>query len=151
MLHLNLSIRIQKLHQIQNEISILESLSNLIDVPHVVHHSTYGIFDVMLLDVLEVIVGDIKPDNLLLKSNGKTVIIDYGTARHFNDNSKCSGTLNFRSLHTTLGHAPTTWDDLESLAYSLLYLLLDLYPGRIYLQSIMFFFQRRILILTKLV
>lgn len=88
---------------------------------------------------------DIKPGNLLLGSPGSknedaTHVIDLGIARKFWDEAKnrhmeyeqqlgCGGgTPIFASVHAHLGRAPSRRDDLESLVYTLIFLLKGYLP-----------------------
>ena len=80
---------------------------------------------------------DIKPDNFLigLNQNQNTAyIIDFGLSKRFRDpqtgkhipyadNKPFVGTARYASLYTHLGMEQSRRDDLESLAYSLIYLI----------------------------
>ncbi|XP_056166945.1 casein kinase 1-like protein HD16 [Syzygium oleosum] len=84
--------------------------------------------------------GDIKPDNFLLGPPGtpeekKLFLTDLGLATRWQDPSTSShikynqtpddfrGTIPFASVHTQLGRASSRRNDLESLAYMLVYLI----------------------------
>ncbi|KAL7668413.1 hypothetical protein ACOME3_009115 [Neoechinorhynchus agilis] len=78
---------------------------------------------------------DIKPDNFLMGTldHGNTVyLIDYGLAKRFKDrvtgehivykeNRSLTGTARYASINTHLGIEQSRRDDLESLAYVLMY------------------------------
>jgi serine/threonine protein kinase len=77
---------------------------------------------------------DLKPTNICLDSNHKVYIIDFGIAkiyRHANvHNSESTikgliGSVNFSSLNVINLIEPSRRDDMESLFYILLYLLLN--------------------------
>jgi serine/threonine protein kinase len=81
--------------------------------------------------------GNIKPDHFLLglgQHNDQVNIIDFGLTKLFRDpnteihipyreNNSFAGTPRYCSINTHLGIAPSRRDDLESLAYLLIYLL----------------------------
>ena len=78
---------------------------------------------------------DIKPDNFLMGINDKkkiVYIIDFGLAKRFRDpktglhlpykdGKSLTGTARYASIYTHVGIAQSRRDDLESLAYSLIY------------------------------
>ena len=78
---------------------------------------------------------DIKPDNFLMGINDKkkiVYIIDFGLAKRFRDpktglhlpykdGKSLTGTARYASIYTHLGIEQSRRDDLESLAYSLIY------------------------------
>ena len=78
---------------------------------------------------------DIKPDNFLMGINDKkkiVYIIDFGLAKRFRnkktglhlpykDGKSLTGTVRYASIYTHLGIEQSRRDDLESLAYSLIY------------------------------
>lgn len=74
---------------------------------------------------------DIKPDNILIRENGKPVIIDFGLSKHYN--SKGSPTSTIKTLGCSDGYSPmeqyagiTTFTpeaDIYALAATLLYML----------------------------
>ncbi|XP_054814600.1 casein kinase 1-like protein HD16 isoform X1 [Prosopis cineraria] len=82
--------------------------------------------------------GDIKPENLLLgKPNSpdekKLFIVDFGLAIKWRDSNgkhveyeqfpnMFRGTMGYASVHAHLGRTPSRRDDLESLAYTLIFL-----------------------------
>ena len=77
---------------------------------------------------------DLKPTNICLDSNNKVYIIDFGIAkiyRHSNVHAKESnikgliGSINFSSLNVINLIEPSRRDDVESIFYILLYLLLN--------------------------
>ena len=74
---------------------------------------------------------DIKPDNILIRENGKPVIIDFGLSKHYN--SKGTPTSTIKTLGCSDGYSPmeqyagiTTFTpeaDIYALAATLLYML----------------------------
>ena len=95
-----------------------------------------------MLDLIEfmhsrhIIHRDIKPENFLIgtgKKNSVVYICDFGLAKRFRDKKtgmhipykeekKFTGTACFASIYTHLGSEQSRRDDLESLAYILIYL-----------------------------
>ena len=82
---------------------------------------------------------DIKPDNFLIKEGSNLVnVIDFGLARRYTDKNgnhikeetgrKLTGTARYASLNVHRGYTPSRRDDLESIGYVLLYLLLGKLP-----------------------
>tara|TARA_B100002019_G_scaffold290018_1_gene306838 strand:+ start:671 stop:1564 length:894 start_codon:yes stop_codon:yes gene_type:complete len=82
---------------------------------------------------------DIKPDNFLIKDGSNLVnVIDFGLARRYTDKNgnhikeesgrKLTGTARYASLNVHRGFTPSRRDDLESIGYVLLYLLLGKLP-----------------------
>ena len=82
---------------------------------------------------------DIKPDNFLIKDGSNLVnVIDFGLARRYTDKGgnhikeesgrKLTGTARYASLNVHKGYTPSRRDDLESIGYVLLYLLLGKLP-----------------------
>lgn len=93
-----------------------------------------------------VIHRDIKPENFLLKSDGTVLhIIDFGLARRYvnsrdehiqSDNGrKLTGTARYASTNVHKGITPSRRDDLESIGYVLLYLLIGELPWQSLYQS----------------
>jgi len=77
---------------------------------------------------------DVKPDNFLINEDTNMVyIIDFGLARRYinkkekhislSQGRKLTGTARYASVNVHLGMTPSRRDDLESIAYVLLYLL----------------------------
>lgn len=84
---------------------------------------------------------DIKPDNFLINKNtNKLYLIDFGLAKRYLDNNnnhiKLSmnkglvGTINYISINVHNGIVPSRRDDLESVFYVLLYIILGELPWR---------------------
>lgn len=81
---------------------------------------------------------DLKPANFLVTLNKKNIkLIDFGIANYFMIRSKhkefktrrkCKGTACFASINTHLGFRQSRRDDIESLCYSLIYLLTGCLP-----------------------
>lgn len=86
----------------------------------------------------QIIHRDIKPDNFLMgcqeKEQGLCHLIDFGLSKkylqpdgthieHVTDKKKITGTARYVSVNTHVGHEQARRDDLESLAYLLLYFL----------------------------
>jgi len=84
--------------------------------------------------------GDIKPENFLLGQSGspnerKLFLVDFGLASNYRDGLTNAhveydqkpdlfrGTVRYASVHAHLGRTASRRDDLESLAYTLLFLL----------------------------
>lgn len=88
--------------------------------------------------------GDVKPENFLLGQPGtnkanKLFLIDFGLAQKWRDSSKTHvkydqrpddfrGTIRYASVHAHLGRTASRRDDLESLAYTLAFLLCGRLP-----------------------
>ena len=85
---------------------------------------------------------DIKPDNFLMgvgKRGNQVLVIDFGLAKKFRDpkthlhipyreNKNLTGTARYASINTHLGVEQARRDDLEGLAYVLLYFLRGALP-----------------------
>lgn len=82
---------------------------------------------------------DLKPDNIMFDVNnmGKVYIVDFGLAKKFKINGKhiqhktnksIVGSLNFCSINNMMGEESSRRDDLISLGYILLYLVMDALP-----------------------
>lgn len=97
-------------------INVLESLESI--------HGKYKIF------------RDIKPENILIGVDrpDQLYLIDLGMAKNYKDpvtkkhipfinNKKLTGTARYASLNTHMGYEQSRRDDLESLGYSLIYLI----------------------------
>ncbi|KAE7999202.1 hypothetical protein FH972_003657 [Carpinus fangiana] len=93
--------------------------------------------------------GDVKPENFLLGTPGTTdekklFLVDLGLATRWRDNTTGShvdydqrpdvfrGTVRYASVHTHLGRTGSRRDDLESLAYTLVFLLRGRLPWQGY-------------------
>ena len=82
---------------------------------------------------------DIKPDNFLMKKdNNQIYLIDFGLSKRYLDNfdnhiklgtgRKLMGTARYASINIHNGITPSRRDDLESIGYVLLYLLIGYLP-----------------------
>lgn len=85
----------------------------------------------------DIVHRDIKPENFLVGTGKRAnviYIVDYGLAKRFKDssteihikyqkNSKIVGTVRYSSINSHLGRELSRRDDLESLAYILIYFL----------------------------
>ncbi|KAK9102325.1 hypothetical protein Sjap_019579 [Stephania japonica] len=93
--------------------------------------------------------GDVKPENFLLGPPGtadakKLFLVDLGLAGRWQDNSTAQhveydqrpdvfrGTMRYASVHAHLGRTGSRRDDLESLAYTLVFLLRGRLPWQGY-------------------
>ena len=75
---------------------------------------------------------DIKPGNVMIRADSTAFLIDFGLAKLFRDpathlhrpySTSCAivGTLPFTSINGQQGHAQSRCDDLESLAYTIIF------------------------------
>ena len=82
---------------------------------------------------------DIKPDNFLIKNNNNQIyLIDFGLSKRYldsfdkhikiNTGRKLMGTARYASINVHNGITPTRRDDIESIGYVLLYLLIGYLP-----------------------
>jgi len=85
---------------------------------------------------------DLKPSNIIMgisKDANVAHIIDFGLSKEFQDSHTClhilhgdalglTGTATFASIHSHLGLELRRWDNLESLAYVLIYFLCSSLP-----------------------
>lgn len=80
---------------------------------------------------------DIKPDNLLLDSDNKIFLIDYGFCKRYDYDGKhieerrinqIIGTVNFVSLNVHKFLEPSRRDDLEAVVYIIMYMLYGTLP-----------------------
>jgi serine/threonine protein kinase len=96
--------------------------------------------------------GDVKPENFLLGQPGtpradRLYLVDFGLAQRWRDQRPNAsgahvkydqrpddfrGTIRYASVHAHLGRTPSRRDDLESLAYTLLFLLSGRLPWQGY-------------------
>jgi len=81
---------------------------------------------------------DLKPSNICLNSTNKLFLIDFGIAKIYSDGSKHNkcikingllGSVNYSSLNVINLNEPSRRDDVESIIYILVYMLL---PSNIY-------------------
>lgn len=111
----------------------LRSCNGRLSAPTVLHCAIQMLSALETLHSLHFVHRDIKPQNFLigLKSFQRQIyLIDYGLARKFQDTGifRCSegqptGTLPYMSINIHLGLTASPRDDLESLAYVLIYLI----------------------------
>lgn len=80
---------------------------------------------------------DLKPENMMIGFNGKVYLVDFGMCVHYVHNGRhikksrsklFIGTLRYASINTHRGIVQSRRDDLESLGYVLVYLLLGKLP-----------------------
>jgi serine/threonine protein kinase len=93
--------------------------------------------------------GDVKPENFLLGAPGtatadRLFLVDFGLAQRWRDAKSGAharydqrpddfrGTIRYASVHAHMGRTPARRDDLESLAYTLLFLLAGRLPWQGY-------------------
>ncbi len=91
--------------------------------------------------------GDIKPENFLLgqpatAQASKLFLVDFGLAQRWRDGKnnhvmydqrpdEFRGTVRYASIHAHLGRTASRRDDLESLAYTLIFLLNGCLPWQV--------------------
>jgi serine/threonine protein kinase len=92
--------------------------------------------------------GDVKPENFLLGQPGtpratRLYLVDFGLAQRWREGKGAHvkydqkpddfrGTIRYASVHAHLGRTPSRRDDLESLAYTLMFLLAGRLPWQGY-------------------
>ena len=110
---------------------------------HSFSHSSDQISRIKYIHTRNFIHRNIKPDNFLMgigKRGNQVNVIDFGLTKKFGDpkthlhipyreNKNLTGTARYTSINTHLGVEQARWDDLESLAYVLMYFLCGR-PGR---------------------
>lgn len=89
----------------------------------------------------DIIHRDIKPSQFVLSADKKSIVlIDFGMASFYRVNGKhkefktrrrCRGTVSYASINNHLGFRQSRRDDLESLCYSLIYLVRGGLPWKI--------------------
>ncbi|XP_075104947.1 casein kinase 1-like protein HD16 isoform X2 [Nicotiana tabacum] len=134
------------------EWQVYNTLGGSHGVPRVHYKGIKGDYYVMVMDILgpslwdvwdssgqAYIHGDVKPENFLLgqpstPQEKKLFLVDLGLATKWRDNAKglhvvydqrpdmFRGTVRYASAHAHLGRTASRRDDLESLAYSLIFL-----------------------------
>ena len=99
---------------------------------------------------------DIKPDNFMVRFDKKIHLIDFGLAQYFRDpithihipqtsGNDLVGTIWYTSINSHMGIQLSRRDDLESLAYTLMYLV----RGNLPWQGISIFRSRRRAVLRR--
>ncbi|KAG5021368.1 hypothetical protein JHK85_017710 [Glycine max] len=135
------------------EWQVYNTLGGSHGVPQVHYKGRQGDYYVMVMDMLgpslwdvwnnsnhQYVHGDVKPENFLLGAPGtpdekKLFLVDLGLATKWRDSTTGShveydqrpdvfrGTVRYASVHAHLGRTASRRDDLESLAYTLIFLL----------------------------
>uniref|UniRef100_A0A803N862 non-specific serine/threonine protein kinase n=1 Tax=Chenopodium quinoa TaxID=63459 RepID=A0A803N862_CHEQI len=144
------------------EWQVYNALGGSHGVPRVHYKGRQGDYYVMVMDMLgpslwdvwnsnshSYVHGDVKPENFLLGPPGtpeekKLFLVDLGLATKWRDNSTgmhveydqrpdvFRGTVRYASVHAHLGRTGSRRDDLESLAYTLIFLLRGRLPWQGY-------------------
>jgi casein kinase I homolog HRR25 len=89
----------------------------------------------------DIIHRDIKPSQFLISNNQKSIVlIDFGMAKQyrfhgvhkdFKTKSKYQGSVSYASINTHMGFTQSRRDDLESLCYSIIYLIKGSLPWKL--------------------
>jgi len=125
--------------------SIEEKLNNCggkFSLRTVIHIGLQIILNITEIHIRGIIHRDIKPSNFMFGNNGEDdiiYIIDFGLAKAYMDKNQhierregmsVIGTPRFISLNVHNGVTPSRRDDLESLGYVFIYLLLGVLPWK---------------------
>jgi len=128
-------------HEGNHDVIVLEhlgtSLGDLINTQQFDHAKTFSFASQMLSAVESLhtrnhIHRDIKPDNFMIRADNAIFLIDFDLAQLFRDprthlhipystNLSVVGTRTFTSINGQQGHAQSRRDDLESLAYTIIF------------------------------
>ncbi|QCE00161.1 casein kinase 1 [Vigna unguiculata] len=144
------------------EWQVYNALGGSHGVPRVHYKGRQGDYYIMVMDMLgpslwdvwnnnsnTYVHGDVKPENFLLGTPGtadekKLFLVDLGLATRWRDSSTglhveydqrpdvFRGTVRYASVHAHLGRTGSRRDDLESLAYTLIFLLRGRLPWQGY-------------------
>lgn len=91
----------------------------------------WNIVDVLkTIHSVNMIHRDIKPENIMIDTNSKIYLVDFGMCVYRSEVAKgqIRGTLRYASINTHKGNLVGPRDDLESLGYLLVFLLMKTLP-----------------------